>query len=69
MQIHRYLIYINGFCHFILTARRTTVQGKDLTISFTPLPYVSQKYIPQSEEFTDIKNIVISLCAPIPAAP
>jgi hypothetical protein len=29
---------------------------------------VSQKYIPQSEEFTDIKNI-ISRCAPITAAP
>jgi hypothetical protein len=30
---------------------------------------VSQRYIPQSEEFTDIKNIVISRCAFIPAAP
>jgi hypothetical protein len=29
---------------------------------------VSQKCIPQSEEFTDIKNI-ISRYAPIPAAP
>jgi hypothetical protein len=28
----------------------------------------SQKCIPQSQEFTDIKNI-ISRCAPIPAAP
>jgi hypothetical protein len=27
---------------------------------------VSQKCISQSEEFTDIKNIVISRCAPIP---
>jgi hypothetical protein len=30
---------------------------------------VSQKYIPQSKEFTDVKNIVISSCATIPAAP
>jgi hypothetical protein len=30
---------------------------------------VSQKYIPQSEEFTDIKNIVISRCAPNPTLP
>jgi hypothetical protein len=30
---------------------------------------VSQKYIPESEEFTDIKNIVISRGSPIPAAP
>jgi hypothetical protein len=29
---------------------------------------VSQKCIPQSEEFTDMKNI-ISRCAPIPTAP
>jgi hypothetical protein len=64
-----YLIQINGFCHFVLIAKRTTVQGKDLVISFTPLPYVSQKYIPQSEEFTDNKNIVISRCAPNPTLP
>jgi hypothetical protein len=35
----------------------------DLAIGFTLSPYVSQKYIPQSEEFIDNKNIVISRCA------
>jgi hypothetical protein len=51
----------------VFTARKTIVQGKNSAISFTPV--TSQKFIPQSEEFTDIKNIVISRCVPTPAAP
>jgi hypothetical protein len=30
---------------------------------------VSQKHIPQSEEFTENTNTVVSRCAPLPAAP
>jgi hypothetical protein len=50
-----------------LKTRRTIVQGKDFAISFMPFLDVSQKYIPQSEEFTDNKNIVISRCTPNPS--
>jgi hypothetical protein len=32
-----YIIESNGFCDIFLTARRTTVQGKDLAISLMPV--------------------------------
>jgi hypothetical protein len=52
----------------VLTARKTTVQERIWPSVLRLWLDVQQKYIPQNEEFTDIKNTVISRCAPIPAA-
>jgi hypothetical protein len=59
-----YIIEFNGFCNIVLTARRTTVQGKYLGHQFYPCDFMYHKNTFHRMRKLLILNILLLVAAP-----